>query len=171
MGTYRAVKVVYRNHFSEDRPYEREFDGIRRFEPISRSHDGFVSFLELNPRQIEAMEIYRGVATVPPEFSPMPNDCAAVVVSAAEPVSALADSALTSAVCEARDSLNEVILFEIDEAILRIQHSAGACDELEKSTKAIQNHSDKILRKVRSLRKTLEKHVGAGGVAEDPFEF
>jgi hypothetical protein len=45
-----------------------------------RTHDGFVSFLELNPRQIEAMEIYRGVATVPPEFSPMPNDCAAVVV-------------------------------------------------------------------------------------------
>ena len=45
-----------------------------------RSHDGFLSFIELNPRQIEAMEIYRGVATVPPEFSPMPNDCAAVVV-------------------------------------------------------------------------------------------
>lgn len=45
-----------------------------------RSHDGFVSFLELNPKQIEAVEIYRGVATVPPEFSPMPNDCAAVVV-------------------------------------------------------------------------------------------
>lgn len=45
-----------------------------------RTHDGFTSFLELNPREIEAMEIYRGVATVPPEFSPQPNDCAAVVV-------------------------------------------------------------------------------------------
>lgn len=45
-----------------------------------RSHDGFRSFLELNPREIEAMEVYRGVATVPPEFSPQPNDCAAVVV-------------------------------------------------------------------------------------------
>ena len=45
-----------------------------------RSHDGFVSFLELNPKQIEAVEIYRGISTVPPEFSPMPNDCAAVVV-------------------------------------------------------------------------------------------
>lgn len=45
-----------------------------------RSHDGFVSFLELNPKQIEAIEIYRGISTVPPEFSPMPNDCAAVVV-------------------------------------------------------------------------------------------
>src|SRR5881394_2281961 len=47
MGTYRAVKVVYRNHFSEDRPYEREFDGIRRFEPISRSHEGFVNLLQV----------------------------------------------------------------------------------------------------------------------------
>jgi carboxypeptidase family protein/TonB-dependent receptor-like protein len=45
-----------------------------------RSHDGFVSFLELNPKQIEAVEVYRGISTVPPEFSPMPNDCAAVVV-------------------------------------------------------------------------------------------
>ena len=45
-----------------------------------RSHDGFRSFLEMNPREIEAMEVYRGVATVPPEFSPQPNDCAAVVV-------------------------------------------------------------------------------------------
>lgn len=45
-----------------------------------RSHEGFAAFLELNPRQIEAMEIYKGVATVPPEFSPLPNDCAAVVV-------------------------------------------------------------------------------------------
>ena len=28
MGTYRAVKVVYRETFSESRPYEREFSGI-----------------------------------------------------------------------------------------------------------------------------------------------
>ena len=45
-----------------------------------RQQEGFAAFLELNPREIEAMEIYRGVATVPPEFSPQPNDCAAVVV-------------------------------------------------------------------------------------------
>jgi Carboxypeptidase regulatory-like domain/TonB-dependent Receptor Plug Domain len=45
-----------------------------------RSLDGFLSYLQLNPREIEAMEIYRGVATVPPEFSPQPNDCAAVVI-------------------------------------------------------------------------------------------
>ena len=34
MGTHRAVKIVYRRSFSDDRPYEREFAGIKRFEPI-----------------------------------------------------------------------------------------------------------------------------------------
>jgi len=37
-GSYFAVKVVYRRAFDHDRPFEREFEGIRRFEPISRSH-------------------------------------------------------------------------------------------------------------------------------------
>src|SRR2546430_12009002 len=36
MGTYRAVKVVYRTTFDPDRPFEREFEGIQKFEPISR---------------------------------------------------------------------------------------------------------------------------------------
>src|SRR5690349_9541583 len=39
MGTFRAVKVVYRSSFDHDRPFEREFEGIRRFEPISRTHE------------------------------------------------------------------------------------------------------------------------------------
>ena len=45
-----------------------------------RSHDGYRDFLSLNPLQIEAMEVYHGMAQVPPEFSPRPNDCAAIVV-------------------------------------------------------------------------------------------
>ena len=48
MGTYRAVKIVYRTTFGEDaRPYEREFTGIQRFEPISRSHEGLVDVLQV----------------------------------------------------------------------------------------------------------------------------
>src|SRR5262245_17871016 len=47
MGTYRAVKVVYRDSFHDEQPYEREFKGIQRFEPISRSHDGFVDILQV----------------------------------------------------------------------------------------------------------------------------
>ncbi len=45
-----------------------------------RSHDPFHDFSSLNPLDIEAMEVYHGIATVPPEFSPQPNDCAAIVV-------------------------------------------------------------------------------------------
>jgi len=36
-GLYRAVKVVRRSAFDHDRPFEREFDGIQKFEPISHS--------------------------------------------------------------------------------------------------------------------------------------
>jgi len=46
MGTYRAAKLVYRRSFSDERPYEREFRGLQKFEPISRSHDGFVDILD-----------------------------------------------------------------------------------------------------------------------------
>jgi WD40 repeat protein len=46
-GLYRAVKVIYRDQFDEDRPYEREFAGIKRFEPISRSHESQVDILHV----------------------------------------------------------------------------------------------------------------------------
>src|SRR5688572_2717168 len=46
-GALRAVKVVWRCHFSSDRPYEREFRGIVQFEPISRSHPGVVNVLHV----------------------------------------------------------------------------------------------------------------------------
>ena len=36
---FRAVKVVHRRSFDHDRPFEREFEGILKFEPISRTHD------------------------------------------------------------------------------------------------------------------------------------
>jgi WD40 repeat protein len=46
LGAYRAVKVVYRASFDSDRPYQREFDGIQRVEPISRAHAGHVPILQ-----------------------------------------------------------------------------------------------------------------------------
>ncbi|MEP6507937.1 MAG: carboxypeptidase regulatory-like domain-containing protein [Gemmatimonadales bacterium] len=45
-----------------------------------RSHDAFRDYASLSPLDIEAIEVYHGLATVPPEFSPEPNDCAAIVV-------------------------------------------------------------------------------------------
>src|SRR5438445_2654027 len=47
MGTYRAVKIVYRRSFSDERPYEREFAGIKKFEPISRAHGSQVDILHV----------------------------------------------------------------------------------------------------------------------------
>lgn len=46
-GAMRAVKVVYREDFSDERTFEREFEGILRFEPISRNHQGFVNILHV----------------------------------------------------------------------------------------------------------------------------
>ncbi len=47
LGTLRAVKVVYRHTFEDSRPFEREFKGIQKFEPISRSHEGLVDILQV----------------------------------------------------------------------------------------------------------------------------
>ncbi len=47
LGTFRAVKVVYRSDFEEARPYEREYTGIRNYEPVSRSHAGLVDILQV----------------------------------------------------------------------------------------------------------------------------
>jgi WD40 repeat protein/serine/threonine protein kinase len=47
MGTYRAVKIVRRARFSDDHPFEREFAGLQRFEPVSRTHDSQVDILHI----------------------------------------------------------------------------------------------------------------------------
>lgn len=46
-GGFRAVKIVHRSFFDHDRPYEREFEGILRFEPISRQHYSQVDILHV----------------------------------------------------------------------------------------------------------------------------
>ena len=47
IGTYRAVKIIRRSSFQHERPFEREIEGIRRFEPISRTHPGLVAILHV----------------------------------------------------------------------------------------------------------------------------
>src|SRR6266566_5650934 len=51
MGIYRAVKVVYRKNFGRQRPFERELAGIKKFEPISRSHESFVDILHVGQNE------------------------------------------------------------------------------------------------------------------------
>jgi eukaryotic-like serine/threonine-protein kinase len=47
LGTYRAVKIVHEKAFKHRRPFEREFNGILKFEPVSRLHDGLVDILQV----------------------------------------------------------------------------------------------------------------------------
>src|SRR3990172_8804266 len=47
LGELRAVKVIYRARFHDARPFEREFEGIQRFEPISRSHPSQLAILHV----------------------------------------------------------------------------------------------------------------------------
>ena len=58
LGSLRAVKVVYRDSFKDDRPYEREFAGIRSFEPLSRHNEGFVDVLHVGRNDAEGWFYY-----------------------------------------------------------------------------------------------------------------
>ena len=50
IGTLRAVKIVHRKSFLQTEHFEREFKGLLKFEPISRSHDGLVDILQIGRR-------------------------------------------------------------------------------------------------------------------------
>jgi len=47
LGMCRAVKVVYARAFGQRRTFEREFDGVLKFEPVSRWHDGLMDILQV----------------------------------------------------------------------------------------------------------------------------
>ena len=50
IGTLRAVKIVHRSSFQRAEHFEREFKGLLKFEPISRSHNGLVDVLQIGRR-------------------------------------------------------------------------------------------------------------------------
>lgn len=84
LGTFRAVKIVHRDAFDSARPYEREFSGIQRFEPVSRSHEGLVDILQVGRNDgaecfyyvmeladaVEPADEARGAPAGLPAFSP-----------------------------------------------------------------------------------------------------
>jgi serine/threonine protein kinase len=47
VGVFHAAKIVQRRGFPADEPYEREFRGIQKFMPVSRTHPGFVHILHV----------------------------------------------------------------------------------------------------------------------------
>lgn len=58
MGTLRAVKVIWRQQFESGRPFEREFAGIQRYEPVSRSSGGLVHVLHIGRNDAEGYFYY-----------------------------------------------------------------------------------------------------------------
>ncbi|MGH7970328.1 MAG: protein kinase domain-containing protein, partial [Limisphaerales bacterium] len=58
VGTWRAVKVVYRARFDNPRPFEREFMGIKTYEPISRTNEGLVDVLHIGRNDADGYFYY-----------------------------------------------------------------------------------------------------------------
>jgi tetratricopeptide (TPR) repeat protein len=58
VGTWRAVKVVYRHNFTDPKPYEREFSGIQSYEPISRTNEGLIDVLQIGRNDEEGYFYY-----------------------------------------------------------------------------------------------------------------
>jgi eukaryotic-like serine/threonine-protein kinase len=46
-GTCRAIKVVHKKNFRREKPFNHEFNGVQKIEPISRLHDGLVDILHV----------------------------------------------------------------------------------------------------------------------------
>jgi eukaryotic-like serine/threonine-protein kinase len=58
MGSYRAAKFIFRKTFKEAHPFQRELAGIQRFEPVSRTHPGFVHVLHVGRNEGEDFFYY-----------------------------------------------------------------------------------------------------------------
>ena len=58
LGKGRAVKIVCREVFDNDRPYEREYQGIEKFEPISRSHESQLDILHVGRNEEQGYFYY-----------------------------------------------------------------------------------------------------------------
>ena len=79
LGSYRAVKIVQAQKFKHQRPFEQEFKGILKFEPVSRLHDGLVDVLQVGRNEAAGyfycvMELADDVVTgsniLPATYSP-----------------------------------------------------------------------------------------------------
>jgi tetratricopeptide (TPR) repeat protein len=57
-GALRAVKIVWRHKFENDRPFQREFDGIKRFEQISREHPSQLALFHIGRNDAEGYFYY-----------------------------------------------------------------------------------------------------------------
>src|SRR4051812_17089520 len=57
-GALRAVKVIYKFAFDDVRPFEREFEGIQAYEPLSRMHPNLLTILHVGRSPDETFFYY-----------------------------------------------------------------------------------------------------------------
>jgi serine/threonine protein kinase len=57
-GILRAAKIVWRHSFSDDRPFRREFEGVQRFERISREHPSQLALFHIGTDEAEECFYY-----------------------------------------------------------------------------------------------------------------
>jgi tetratricopeptide (TPR) repeat protein len=57
-GALRAAKIVRRARFEDERPYRREFEGIQRFEKISREHPSQLALFHIGRNDVEGYFYY-----------------------------------------------------------------------------------------------------------------
>jgi serine/threonine protein kinase len=50
-GVHRAIKVVYRDRFSDSAPFEREFNGLKRFTAMSLPESGHLALLHVGQNE------------------------------------------------------------------------------------------------------------------------
>ena len=75
LGQCRAVKIIYRSRFVDPRPFEREFEGIQKFEPISRSHPSQLAILHVGKNDVAGCFYYVMELAAAPTASPFPTAC------------------------------------------------------------------------------------------------
>lgn len=79
-GACRAVKVVWREDFEDERSFTREFEGVLSYEPIARGNPGLVHILHVGRREgahpyyYYVMELaddaYTGIHIAPEDYVP-----------------------------------------------------------------------------------------------------
>ena len=58
IGGFHAVKIVYRKNFPKAAPFEREFNGMQTFAPLSRSHPGLMHILHVGRNDLRGCFYY-----------------------------------------------------------------------------------------------------------------
>src|SRR6478672_11637620 len=57
-GALRAVKVIWRADYDQPEGFEREFEALKHYEPVSRKHPGLVNVLQVGRSDTEGFYYY-----------------------------------------------------------------------------------------------------------------